>query len=205
MENEIYRELTNYFSTILEELCIEKNQETNMIDELVQQQGEIGCIKKCTRWVCSTCHSKLLTIADINQQFDEQPKIIDTTKRPLVIHSHTFRESRSVSEKKIHKLQILVSDLIGINPNSIANVESFITESRQFRIRIRKTQFLNPNAYNCGFQNISGELILSEEMKKFTEIAYTKIKEFIKAKLINKTPLGIWHPIPITCKEAILQ
>ena len=26
--------------------------------------------------------------------------------------------------------------------------------------------------------------------------------EFIKAKLINKTALYIWHPIPITCEEA---
>ena len=35
MKNEIHKELTNYLSIILEELCIEKNQEENMIDELV--------------------------------------------------------------------------------------------------------------------------------------------------------------------------
>ncbi|RHZ76633.1 hypothetical protein Glove_194g75 [Diversispora epigaea] len=38
MENEIYEELTKYLSIILDELCTEKNQETNPIDELVQQQ-----------------------------------------------------------------------------------------------------------------------------------------------------------------------
>src|SRR6266498_3206789 len=35
MENKIHKELINYLSIILEELCIEKNQEENMIDELV--------------------------------------------------------------------------------------------------------------------------------------------------------------------------
>ncbi|CAG8744155.1 11267_t:CDS:2 [Dentiscutata erythropus] len=43
---------------------------------------------------------------------------------------------------------------------------------------------------------------ISEEMKRFSEIARMKRIEFIKAKLINKTALDIWHPIPITCEEA---
>ncbi|CAG8751001.1 14109_t:CDS:1, partial [Dentiscutata heterogama] len=71
--------------------------------------------------------------------------------------------------------------------------------------RIRSIQFVNPNADNRTFQSISEEWVLSEEMKQFSEIAYTKRIEFINAKLIKKNSLGAWHPIPITCKEADLQ
>ncbi|RHZ76665.1 hypothetical protein Glove_194g90 [Diversispora epigaea] len=63
-------------------------------------------------------------------------------------------------------------------------------------------QFINPNASNRMFQNISGESILSEELKNFTEIARRKRIEFIGEKLSKKTS---WHPIPITCEEANLQ
>ena len=48
MKNEIYEELTNYLTIILEELCIEKNQETNVIDELIHQ-SRMGYTK------CSAC------------------------------------------------------------------------------------------------------------------------------------------------------
>ncbi|CAG8842866.1 30449_t:CDS:2, partial [Racocetra persica] len=61
-----------------------------------------------------------------------------------------------------------------------------------------KKQFINSSADNCGFQNISRKWMLSEEMKRFSEIAHMKRIELIKAKLINKTALDIWHPIPIT-------
>ncbi|CAG8784260.1 13034_t:CDS:1, partial [Gigaspora rosea] len=81
----------------------------------------------------------------------------------------------------------------------------FTAESRRFRVQIRKTQFVNPNADNRIFQNLGRELTLSEQMIRFSEIASMKRNEFIKATLIKKTPLGIWHPIPITCDEAELQ
>ena len=35
MRNEIHAELTNYLTTILEELCVEKDQKTNAIDESI--------------------------------------------------------------------------------------------------------------------------------------------------------------------------
>ena len=47
--------------------------------------------------------------------------------------------------------------------------------------------------------------MLSEELKKFSEIAHIKRAEFIKAVLIDKSSLGIWHPIPITRDEADFQ
>ncbi|CAG8771115.1 3330_t:CDS:1, partial [Dentiscutata heterogama] len=68
--------------------------------------------------------------------------------------------------------------------------------------QIRKTQFINPSANNYSFQNISGKWMLSKE---FSKITHTKRIKLIKAKLINKIALDIWHPIPITCEEADLQ
>lgn len=43
--------------------------------------------------------------------------------------------------------------------------------------------------------------MLSEEMKRFSEIAHMKRIDFIKAKLTKETSLGIWQPIPITQEE----
>src|SRR6266542_4393593 len=135
MENEIHKELTNYLSIILEELCIEKNQEENMIDELVHNQSQMEYKKKCLvcqtsnidnkKQVCSTCHNKLPTLVEINQQSNELLKIINNTKKLLIIHPHTFKGSsklRSVLKSK-DTPQIFVSDPVGINPNLIANVQ----------------------------------------------------------------------------------
>ncbi|CAG8552595.1 7837_t:CDS:2 [Gigaspora rosea] len=204
MKDEIHEELTNYLSIVLDELLLEKNQETNAIDYLVDSQSQTGCIKKCSfcqasdidnkKRVCPKCHNKLPTINEMNQQINESSSslsnIKNTTNKSLVIysHSHRFKESNiqgSVPEPRTRP--------------------SFSAESSRFRARIRKTQFVNPSADNRGFQNISGEWTLSEEMKRFSEIAHTKRIELIKAKLINKTALDIWHPIPITCEEADLQ
>ncbi|KAF0511720.1 hypothetical protein F8M41_018199 [Gigaspora margarita] len=79
----------------------------------------------------------------------------------------------------------------------------FAVESCRFRIKIRKTNFLDPN--NNNFQSINGEWKLSEEMKKFSELAQTKRIEFIQKVLIDKNSTKTWHPIPITTKEADFQ
>ncbi|CAG8848577.1 28522_t:CDS:1, partial [Racocetra persica] len=81
----------------------------------------------------------------------------------------------------------------------------FTGESSHYRARIRKTQFVNPKANNRVFQDISGEQKISEEMKRFSEIANIKRIKFIKAKLFNKTVLEIWYLIPITCEKADFQ
>src|SRR6266542_5392990 len=134
MENEIHKELTNYLSIILKELCIKKNQEENIIDKLVHNQSQTGYKKKCSvcqtsnidnkKRVCPTCRNKLPTLAKINQQSNESLKIINNTEKSLIIHSHIFKGSskpRSISESE-DTPQIFVPDLVGINPNSIANV-----------------------------------------------------------------------------------
>src|SRR6266542_3749549 len=138
IENEIHKELTNYLSIILEELYIEKNQEKNMIDELVHNQSQTEYKKKCSvcqtsnidnkKQVCLTCHNKLPTLAEINQQSNEPLKIINNTEKLLIIYPHTFKGSskpRSVPESE-DTPQIFVSDPVGINPNSIANVQKVL-------------------------------------------------------------------------------
>src|SRR6266542_3415432 len=134
MENKIHKELTNYLSIILKELCIKKNQEENTIDKLVHNQSQTGYKKKCSvcqtsnidnkKRVCTTCRNKLPTFAEINQQSNEPLKIINNTKKLLIIHPHTFKGSskpRSIPKSE-DTSQIFVSDLVGINPNLIANV-----------------------------------------------------------------------------------
>ncbi|CAG8804761.1 19271_t:CDS:2, partial [Cetraspora pellucida] len=103
MRNEIYKELTNYLTTILEELYVEKNQETNEIDELALLQSQMGCIKKCLvckvfnidnkKQICPMCHNKLPTIAEINQQLNEPSNIINTTEKSLDIRSYMFEKA----------------------------------------------------------------------------------------------------------------
>ncbi|RHZ81567.1 hypothetical protein Glove_117g421 [Diversispora epigaea] len=98
---------------------------------------------------------------------------------------------------KFLKLRTNFFNVIGYSDNESHKPRtrpSFNAESRRFRTHLRKTQFINPNASNRMFQNISGESILSEELKNFTEIAHRKRIEFIGEKLNKKTS---WHPIPI--------
>lgn len=42
----------------------------------------------------------------------------------------------------------------------------------------------------------------SDAKKRFGEIAHMKRIDFIKAKLIKETSLGVWQPFPITHEEA---
>ena len=90
---------------------------------------------------------------------------------------------------KFLKLRTNLFNVIGYTENETHKPRtrpSFIAESQRFRVQIRKTQFVNPNADNRIFENMSGEWILSEEMKRFGEIAQTKRIYFIKAKLTKE-------------------
>ena len=44
--------------------------------------------------------------------------------------------------------------------------------------------------------------MLSEEMKRFGEIAHIERIDFIKAKLSKESLLGFWQPIPMIGEEA---
>jgi len=127
MINEIHEELTNYLTIILEELCVEKSQETNVIDELVQHQSQIGSVKKCSacqlsnidnkKRVCPACRNKLPTIIEMNQLNESA----DVAEKP-VTQSHTFEKTQSYPESEVYTPQLYVPDPIAINPNSIANI-----------------------------------------------------------------------------------
>jgi len=47
--------------------------------------------------------------------------------------------------------------------------------------------------------------MLSEEMKRFGEIARRRRIDFIKAKLTKETLRGVWQSIPITHKKQIVR
>jgi len=111
---------------------------------------------------------------------------------------------------KFERLRTNLFNVIGYSENEIYRPRtrlrpSFIAESNQFRVQIRKTQFVNPNVSNRVFRDIGREWILSKEMKKFSEIARMKRVDFLKARRIKKTSLDAWRPIPVTSEEADRQ
>ncbi|RHZ57004.1 hypothetical protein Glove_395g82 [Diversispora epigaea] len=135
---------------------------------------------------------------------EEINKALKSLIPPIPSQRHWEIAARNCT--KFLKLRTNFFNLIGYSDNESHKPRtrpSFTAESRRFRARIRKLQFVNPNVSNRMFQNISGESMLSEEMKNFTEIARMKRIEFIGERLSKKT--SFWHPIPITCEEANLQ
>jgi hypothetical protein len=137
---------------------------------------------------------------------EEINKVLKSLIPPISLQRHW--EIAAYNCIKFTKLRSNLFNIIGYSENETYGPRirpDFITESCRFRAQIRKTQFVNPNINNHIFQSIDGEWILSEEMKKFTEIAQTKRIEFIKSTLIKKNSSSIWHSIPITYEEANLQ
>ena len=81
------------------------------------------------------------------------------------------------------KLCTTVFNTIGYSENEPYGPRTrpeFTAESSRFRVQLRKIQFVNPNANNRTFQTFNGEWTLSEEMKRFTEIACTKQTELLR-------------------------
>ncbi|CAG8513700.1 765_t:CDS:2 [Scutellospora calospora] len=91
-----------------QELLLEKNQKTNMIDDLVNSQSQIGSIKKCT-----FCQA-----SDINNKKQICPNCYN--KLPMI------KLDMQGSVPEVHTLQIFISDLIGINPNLIVNIRKVL-------------------------------------------------------------------------------
>ena len=151
-----------------------------------------------------TSRSKL---SDQHQGHDAILEEINKTLKSLVpsIPSQRHWDIAARNYTKFLKLRTNLFNVIGYAESETRRPRmrpSFIAESQRFRVRIRKTQFVNPNADNRVFQDISGEWMLSEEMKRFGEIVHTKRIDFIKAKLTKETLLGFWQPIPIIREEA---
>ncbi|CAG8454437.1 2147_t:CDS:2 [Diversispora eburnea] len=76
IKNKIHKELTNYLTIILGELRIEKNQEKNIINELIYYQSQTEYMKKCL-----------------------PSNITNITKKFININSYIFEEVQLVPEK----------------------------------------------------------------------------------------------------------
>ncbi|CAG8676064.1 10156_t:CDS:2, partial [Racocetra fulgida] len=140
-------------------------------------------------------------------------KELETKNNQLIVENNQLKEiinfnlnNQQICIKYIKEIaqkerKNLYNDLISL----IDNQErfNFATESCRFRVQIRKINFVNPN--NNDFQSFNGEWTLSEEIKKFSELAQLKRIEFIQKILIEKNLTKTWHPIPIITEEANFQ
>ena len=75
------------------------------------------------------------------------------------------------------------------------------TESRQFRIQLRKADFLNLHESNHRFKSLDRYSKLSEEMKSFSITARAQRIDYIKKKLNSIKP-SMTRSISITIDEA---
>ena len=169
MRNEIDKELANYLTIILEELLIEKSQETSVIDESV---------KKCLvcqlskRIPCSWTNLFLFTSFRTGVRFNRPPLRLAARRMFAPIwstrwHSNTWQSIQIINSSQQHWRYVLIFLIIGYSKGEAHRPRtrsSFITESHRFRVRIRKIQFVNPNACDRVCQDISGEWILSEDL-----------------------------------------
>jgi hypothetical protein len=69
---------------------------------------------------------------------------------------------------KFLKLRTNFFNVIGYNESEMhgRTCPSFTAESCRFRVRIRKTEFVNPNVNSRVFQDISGEWMLRKDLVK---------------------------------------
>ncbi|KAF0424070.1 hypothetical protein F8M41_006623 [Gigaspora margarita] len=122
-------QLHDYLSPIITELYIEKNEEINVIDDLItNQSAKTKNQKEChecgkkdienSKCKCPQYHSKLPTLAE-TQQEKEQP--ISDKKEKDSIKPLTFRPYQP-NANNIKISDILVPDPLPINPNSVNNV-----------------------------------------------------------------------------------
>ncbi|CAG8819632.1 8198_t:CDS:2, partial [Gigaspora margarita] len=160
---------------------------------------------------CSDHHKSWDSIYDGEQMLRLRPEIYNLIQERIVTSRSKLSNQHQGHDVILEEINKSLKSLIPPIPSqrhweiAARNCTNYISESRRFQVQIRKSQFVNPNIDNRIFHNMSGEWMLSEEMKRFSEIACSKRIEFINAKLIKKISLGVWHPIPITCEEADLQ
>ncbi|CAG8825954.1 39778_t:CDS:2, partial [Gigaspora margarita] len=234
IKNEMNQELHKYLQIIIDEFIEEKNQTNSLINKLMNDNEQTGSIKKCLvcytsninnkKQLYPNCNAKLPTINKL-KLLNELLEIANNTKKSFIftLYISNKLDKQIALKNKINIPQIFIPDPKNINPNSVANLKKIldhieeisgikenkckwiviIFESCRFRVKIRKTKFLNPN--NDNFQSINSEWKLSEEMKKFSELAQAKRIEFIQKVLINKNLTKTWHPISITTEEADFQ
>ncbi|CAG8543481.1 5509_t:CDS:2 [Diversispora eburnea] len=196
MENEIHKELTNYLSSILEELRIKKNQEKNMIDELVHCQSQTGYMKKYTvcqtsnidnkKRVCLTCHNKLLTISEINQQFDEPSYNVNIVKKSIDIHPYMFEDARLVEENESPESDFPKTEVSELDQDNEINKNQITNTSEISELTITSIPSIHSSDPDDLLQTELRKPIISQSNKLspeiqisiFTETDSTKSKKF---------------------------
>lgn len=151
MQEEIDKELYTYLSEILDLLREEKNNSTNVIDALIENNvSNNGFSKHCRncneqniqnrKKNCPHCKAKLPTLEELQEQ--NVINDVDTSKdtvKSLIFKSSSFEnESNIASTSRISITQqpvpdpgvkvpnIYIPDPLNINPNSIENVETIL-------------------------------------------------------------------------------
>jgi hypothetical protein len=147
MQKLLDQQLYNYLSIILTEACAEKDNSTNIIDDLASKHSTIiGKQKRCNkcgkteienlRRKCPGCKENLDNIAQIQQE----ESILDTNiTQPL--HFKYYQSSTNTSDDPINPISItqrllpqdgvkvpdmFLPDPLPLNPNSIENVRKVL-------------------------------------------------------------------------------
>ncbi|RIB19201.1 hypothetical protein C2G38_2307709 [Gigaspora rosea] len=143
------RQLHDYLSFILTELCEEKKKDINVIDDLViNQSARTSNQKQCREYgkteienskrKCPQCHAKLPTLAETQQEKEQtisDKKDKKDSNKPLIFRP--YQPNTSISDKSTSSISIpqnlepqgsvkipdiLVPDPLPINPNSVENI-----------------------------------------------------------------------------------
>ncbi|RIB03900.1 hypothetical protein C2G38_2286020 [Gigaspora rosea] len=143
------RQLHDYLSFILTELCEEKKEDINVIDDLViNQSARTSNQKQCrecgkteienSKRKCPQCHAKLPTLAETQQEKEQtisDKKDKKDSNKPLIFRP--YQPNTSISDKSTSSISIpqnlepqggvkipdiLVPDPLPINPNSVENI-----------------------------------------------------------------------------------
>ncbi|RIB08136.1 hypothetical protein C2G38_2212373 [Gigaspora rosea] len=104
---------------------------------------------------------------------------------------------------KFIKLRYMLFDMIGHTESESSGGRTrpdYTSESQRFRVQLRKTRFLNPQNDNRRFESLEGEYLLSEQLKKFSDLACERRIAFIKETFENNKP-SLPQPIPVTEQE----
>ena len=146
MQRLLDQQLHNHLSIILNEACMEKNDDTNAIDDLATKHTTImNRQKRCTncgkveiensRRKCPDCNEKLANLSETQQRTQETINQSTNTTRPL--NFKFYQNKTNISDDSTKPISItqksspqdgvevpdlLVPDPLPINPNSIENV-----------------------------------------------------------------------------------
>ncbi|CAG8745660.1 17530_t:CDS:2 [Gigaspora margarita] len=144
MQTLLDRQLHDYLLTIITELCKEKSENINVIDDLViNQSAKTSNQKQCREYgkneienskrKCPQCHAKLPTLAETQQESEQTIPDKKDSAKSLIFKPYQPGTSEkainliSITQKlepqdNVDTTDILVPDPLPINPNSIDNV-----------------------------------------------------------------------------------